>query len=183
MSKNTPFALPRITLLVGILLIPFNHAVASDSVENTGDILRTLLPAVAYGTTLYLHDSDGRSQFYKSFFSNLATTYALKKTVTKTRPNGEDDESFPSGHSSVAFQGAAFIHQRYGFKYAISAYLGASYVAWSRVESDNHFPVDVVAGAAIGIASSFIFTKPYKGFVVTPVAVNGFYGIGISKQW
>lgn len=51
------------------------------------------------------------------------------------------------------------------------------------MESDNHFTVDVVAGAAIGIASSFIFTKPYKGFVVTPVAVNGFYGIGISKQW
>ncbi len=68
-------------------------------------------------------------------------------------------------------------------KYAVTAYLGASYVAWSRVESDNHFAVDVVAGAAIGIASSFIFTKPYKGFVVTPVAVNGFYGIGISKQW
>ncbi len=183
MSKHTAFALPRITLLFGILLIPFNHAGASDSVENTGDILRTLIPAVAYGTTFYLHDSDGRSQFYKSFFSNLATTYALKKTVTKTRPNGEDDESFPSGHSSVAFQGAAFIHKWYGFKYAVSAYLGASYVAWSRVESDNHFTVDVVAGAAIGIASSFVFTKPYKGFVITPVAVNGFYGIGISKQW
>ena len=183
MSKNTPLALLRIALLAGVLLAPFHHAVASNRVENTGDILRTLIPAVAYGTTFYLHDSDGRSQFYKSFFTSLATTYSLKKTISKTRPNGEDDEAFPSGHSSVAFQGAAFIHQRYGLKYAVTAYLGASYVAWSRVESDNHFTVDVVAGAAIGIASSFIFTKAYKGFVVTPVAVNGFYGIGISKQW
>ncbi len=183
MSKNTPIAVLRTALMLGVLLLPFRLAGASDSVENAGDILRTLIPAVAYGTTLYLHDSNGRSQFYKSFFSNLATTYALKKTVTKTRPNGEDDESFPSGHSSVAFQGAAFIHKRYGFKYAVSAYLGASYVAWSRVESDNHFTIDVVAGAAIGIASSIVFTKPYKGFVITPVAVNGFYGIGISKQW
>ena len=183
MVKNTPFGLLRMTLLLGVLLVPFHHARALDREENTGDILRALIPAVAYGTTFYLHDSEGRSQFYKSFFTNLAATYALKRAVTKTRPNGEDDESFPSGHSSVAFQGAAFIHQRYGLNYAITAYLGASYVAWSRVESDNHFTVDVVAGAAIGIASSLIFTKPYKGFVVTPVAANGFYGIGISKRW
>jgi hypothetical protein len=37
--------------------------------------------------------------------------------------------------------------------------------------------------AAAGIASSFIFTRPYKGFVVTPLADNGFYGIAISRQW
>jgi membrane-associated phospholipid phosphatase len=142
-----------------------------------------LIPAAAYGSTFYQHDSEGRKQFYKSFFTNLGVTYALKKTISKTRPNGKDDESFPSAHSSMAFQGAAFIHKRYGWKYAVPAYLGSTFVAWSRVESDNHFTVDVVAGAAIGIASSFIFTKPFKGFVVTPVADNGFYGIGISKQW
>ncbi|GMR14635.1 MAG: phosphatase PAP2 family protein [Gammaproteobacteria bacterium] len=170
-------------VLLLTLLLPSPYAMASDKAESTGSVLRTLIPAVAYGTTFYLHDSDGRKQFYKGFFTNLAVTYTLKKTISKTRPNGKDDESFPSGHSSVAFQGAAFIHKRYGLKYAVPAYLGASYVAWSRVESDNHFTVDVVAGAAIGIASSFIFTKPYKGFVVTPVAGNGFYGIGISKQW
>ena len=83
----------------------------------------------------------------------------------------------------MAFQGAAFIHKRYGWKYAIPAYLGSTYVAWSRVESDNHFTVDVVAGSVIGVASSFIFTRPYKGFVITPVADSGFYGIALSKQW
>jgi len=165
------------------LLLPFPAAVASDKAESTGSLLRTLIPVVAYGTTFYLHDADGRTQFYKGFVTNLAVTYALKKSISKTRPNGRDNDSFPSGHSSVAFQGAAFIHQRYGLKYAVPAYLGASYVAWSRVESNNHYTVDVVAGAAIGIASSFIFTKPYRGFVVTPVAMNGMYGIGISKQW
>jgi len=176
------------TLLAGFFLAcslfaPVHCARASDSTEDAGSVIRTLIPAVAYGTTFYLHDSDGRSQFYKGFFTNLAATYALKATISKTRPNGADDESFPSGHTSVAFQGAAFIHKRYGLKYAVPAYLGASFVAWSRVESDNHYTVDVLAGAAIGIASSLIFTKPYKGFVVTPMADNGFYGVGISKQW
>jgi membrane-associated phospholipid phosphatase len=51
------------------------------------------------------------------------------------------------------------------------------------VDTDNHYTVDVVAGAAIGIASSFIFTKPYKGFEVTPLAANGIYGVAISKRW
>jgi membrane-associated phospholipid phosphatase len=170
-------------LLVCALFAPVQSTWASDGVENAGSVIRTLIPAIAYGTTFYLHDKDGRSQFYKSFFSNLAVTYALKAAVDKTRPDGSDNESFPSGHSSVAFQGAAFIGKRYGLKYGIPAYLGATFVAWSRVESDNHYTVDVVAGAAIGILSSLVFTKPYKGFVVTPMADNGFYGVGISKQW
>jgi membrane-associated phospholipid phosphatase len=170
-------------ILFFVLLTPCRHAMASDQAENIGDALRVLIPAAAYGSTFYLHDSDGRKQFYKSFFTNLGVTYALKKSISKTRPNGADNDSFPSAHSSVAFQGAAFVHKRYGWKYAVPAYLGSTFVAWSRVESDNHFTVDVVAGAAIGIASSFIFTRPYKGFVVTPVAYSGFYGIGISKQW
>ena len=61
--------------------------------------------------------------------------------------------------------------------------MGAAFVAWSRVESDNHYTIDVVAGAAVGIASGLIFTKPYKGFVVTPLVDSGFYGVAISKQW
>jgi len=172
-----------VLLTVCALFAPVQATGASDGVEKAGSVIRTLIPAVAYGTTFYVHDKDGRSQFYKSFFSNLAVTYALKAAVDKTRPDGSDNESFPSGHSSVAFQGAAFIGKRYGLKYAIPAYLGATFVAWSRVESDNHYTVDVVAGAAIGIVSSLVFTKPYKGFVVTPVVDTGFYGVGISKQW
>ena len=93
MSINTPFALLRITLLLGVLLAPFHHAEASDWEENTGDILRTLIPAVAYGTTFYLHDFDGRSQFYQSFFTSLATTYGLKKTISKTRPKAADADN------------------------------------------------------------------------------------------
>jgi membrane-associated phospholipid phosphatase len=165
--------------LFGLLLLTSNPAFAEDD----GSVMRTLIPAVAYGATFYMHDHDGRIQFYKSFFTNLGTTYALKALISKERPNGQDDDSFPSGHTSVAFQGAAFIRKRYGLKYGAAAYLGAAYVGWRRVATDNHDTVDVVAGAAIGIASSLIFTKPYKGFVVTPLAESGFYGIAVSRQW
>jgi len=172
-------SLPGVVLMTGLFLLSPGPAAAEDD----GSFMRTLIPAVAYGTTFYMHDRDGRMQFYKSFFTNLGTTYALKALISKERPNGQDDDSFPSGHTSVAFQGAAFIHKRYGLKWAAAAYAGAAYVGWRRVDTDNHYTVDVVAGAAIGIASSFVFTKPYKGFEATPLAANGIYGVAISKRW
>ncbi len=157
-------------------------AIASDEIEKSGDVIRILIPTIAYGTTFYLNDPEGRPQFYKSFLTNLAATYGLKYTIDKKKPNGSD-KSFPSGHTSVAFQGAAFIHKRYGFTYSIPAYVGASFVGYSRVESDNHYIEDVLAGSAIGVISSFCFTKPYRGFTVTPYTNEGIYGINISKVW
>ena len=176
--------LERAGLLLTLALLSYcPTSAASDPVVRSGSILRTLIPAVAYGTTFYLHDKDGRSEFYKSFSTNYAATYALKQTISKTRPNGKDDESFPSGHTSVAFQGAAFIHMRYGIRYAVPAYVAATYVGWTRVESDNHYLVDVAAGAALGIVSSYLFTRPYRGYTAVPLLGNDFYGISISKQW
>jgi len=168
-----------VMLVLGVLLLSSRSALATDD----GSFMRTLIPAVAYGTTFYMHDKDGRNQFYKSFFTNLGATYALKALISEERPNGKDDDSFPSGHTSVAFQGAAFIHRRYGLKWAVPAYVGAVYVGWRRVDTDNHYTKDVVAGAAIGIASSFIFTRPYHGFELTPLAENGAYGLVVSKRW
>lgn len=169
--------------LVCVLFLASRVAAASEGIVTSGDILRTVIPAVAYGATFYMHDKDGRRDFYESFAVNYGVTWGLKQLISKERPNESGDDSFPSGHTSVAFQGAAFIHARYGTKYAIPAYILASYVGWSRVESDNHYTEDVLAGAAIGIASSFIFTKPYHGFVVAPLVDESFYGFTISRQW
>jgi len=172
-----------IGLFLVALLFPGQSALAGDPVVDSGSFFRTLIPAVAYGSTFYMHDREGRWDFYESFFTNLGATYALKGLISKTRPDGSNDESFPSGHTSVAFQGAAFIHARYGARYAIPAYIAATYVGWTRMASDQHYAVDVVAGAAIGIASSFIFTRPYHGFVASPLVGDGFYGFSVSKRW
>ncbi|MBI5886370.1 MAG: phosphatase PAP2 family protein [Deltaproteobacteria bacterium] len=158
-------------------------AAASDTIEKSGDALVVLIPAIAYGTTFYLDDDEGRTQFYKSFFTNLAVTQGLKSTIKKERPDGSDKSSFPSGHTSIAFQGATFLYKRYGFKYGIPAYIGAAFVGYSRVQADKHYIEDVLAGAAIGTISSLYFTEPYKGVTVTPTANNGYYGITVSKNW
>ena len=176
------------TAAVAIMIVSFcNHAYAEDGsgFELAGDILLVLIPATAYASTFYMNDSEGRIQFYKSFFTNLGITYALKYTIDKQRPENHGSHSFPSGHTSAAFQGAAFIHKRYGWKYGLPAYLGATYVGWSRIEgeSDKHDVIDVIAGAGIGIASSFFFTKPYKGVQIKPIANKSFWGLAFSKKW
>ncbi|MBT8349149.1 MAG: phosphatase PAP2 family protein [Sulfurovum sp.] len=169
-------------LLIAISVFPTSKTIASDNIETAGDIIQILIPGIAYGTTFYLDDREGRTQFYKSFGTNLAATYVLKYAINSERPNG-GDHSFPSGHTSAAFQGAAFIHKRYGISYGVTAYLGAAFVGYSRVEADKHYVGDVIAGAAIGIISSFYFTEPYKGVNITPTHSNGTYGIKVSKNF
>ena len=155
------------------------------TIEKTGDIVQLLVPATAYVTTFTLSDKEGRGQFYKSFFVNTGLTYTLKYTIDRKRPENNGDHSFPSGHTAAAFQGATFIHRRYGLKYGIPAYIGAAYVGYSRVEgeSDQHDFLDVGFGAAIGILTSYYFTRPYKWFTVSPLSGNGVYGFMISKKW
>ena len=166
---------------ISIFTISVSAKAASD-IEVTGDVLQILIPSIAYGTTLYLNDDEGETQMYQSFFTTFGITQALKYSVNRERPNG-GDHSFPSGHTSAAFQGASFIHARYGWKYAIPAYIGASFVGYSRVYANKHFTSDVLAGAAIGTLSSFYFATPYKGVNIQPTANNGEYGLQVSASW
>ncbi len=164
------------------LLSLVQQAKAASDIEVAGDILQILIPSTAYGTTLYLHDEKGETQMYQSFFTTFGITQGLKYGINRKRPNG-GNHSFPSGHTSAAFQGAAFIHQRYGLKPAIPAYVGAAFVGYSRIYADKHFGSDVLAGALIGTLSSFYFTKPYQGFHISPTANNDDYGLQIAKSW
>ncbi len=153
------------------------------TIEHIGDGLAVLIPATAYGSTLYLDDHDGRTEFYKSIGVSSATTIGLKYTVKRERPDGSDNHSFPSAHTMLAFEGATFIHRRYGFKYAAAAYLGAAFVGYSRIEADKHYLSDVLAGAAIGSLSSWFFTDRYRHVEISAIAYRGAYGLKIAYEW
>ena len=152
-------------------------------IEKAGDILQVLIPASGYIATFVLDDEEGRKQFYKSFFVNILVTHALKNAIQTTRPENNGEESFPSGHTSTAFQGATFIHRRYGWKYSIPAYIGAVFVGYSRDEGDQHHLIDIFAGAAIGILSSYYFTSPYKDLEVIPTVNSNIIGLKITYKW
>ena len=81
-----------------------------------------------------------------------AWTQALKFTVLRERPDGSNQQSFPSGHAAGGFAAASVLARHYGWKAAVPAYLGASYIAASRVHDNRHYLSDVIFGSAMGIA-------------------------------
>lgn len=136
-----------------------NMSVANDDVA---DALKYAMPITAATISYTKDDNVGLVQFGKSFGGAIVTTYALKQLISKERPNGEDDDAFPSGHATSAFASAAYLQKRYGKQYGIPAYALATYVAYSRVDNDHHEWGDVAAGAAIGIAFNQYFTSRYN---------------------
>jgi len=171
----------KLTLL-GILLVPLLLNAKSNT-QTIGDALLLAIPLTAYGTTLYLDDKEGQTQLYKSFGSTLAITEALKYSVREKRPDTNEKDSFPSAHTSLTFSGATFIHKRYGVKYALVPYLGAIYTGYSRVHSHRHHTQDVLAGAILGMASSWYFTTRYKNIDIMPIGDTAYQGIQLAYTW
>lgn len=133
--------------------------------EDTGDVLQIALPISAGIMTIIKKDYKGTGKLALSYSTTIAMTYSLKYLTKKRRPEGREHyDSFPSGHTSSAFSGASFIQRRYGWKYGIPAYVLATLVGVSRTEAPDgyHDGWDVLAGAAIGIGSTYLFTKPYQ---------------------
>jgi membrane-associated phospholipid phosphatase len=154
-----------------------------DAVEASGDLLRLAIPAWALVRTFRQDDRAGRRQFLKSFGANVVATWALKEAVDEERPDGSGNDAFPSGHASMAFQGAAFVHRRYGFKAALPGYALATYVGWTRIDSNQHDEADVVAGAALGIASSWWLTRRMQGVDVATILGPDTIGISIAGRF
>jgi hypothetical protein len=95
-----------------------------------------------------------------------AATNFLKDETNRIRPDGTGDRSFPSKHSSDAFAAATLSNRNLdavllprALRPALQAgnLALAGGVAWARVEGQEHFPSDVLAGAALGrFLSAFI---------------------------
>ena len=111
----------------------------------------------------------------------LVTSYGLKTVISKERPDGRDDESFPSSHTAVSFHAAGYLHERYGWKWGLPAYVAASFVGYSRVHDDRHDEQDVLVGAALGFVAARYFTTQYGGVQITPQIGEDFVGIRLHK--
>ncbi len=166
------------------LILSTAYIYAKSNTEKAGDVLTLLIPAVTFGATLATDDKKGQIEFLKAYGATAATTQILKYTVRAPRPNKPDSvTSFPSGHSSSAFSGAAFIHKKYGLSYALPAYIGAAYTAYSRVYAEKHYTRDVIAGALLGIGFSWYFATPYENLHITPQVGDESYGIQFNYKW
>ena len=80
----------------------------------------------------------------------VGSVYALKHLVHRERPYGGSFDSFPSGHSAVAFWGAEIVREEYGWGWGLGAYAFAGGIAALRLYHNQHWATDVLSGAAIG---------------------------------
>ena len=80
----------------------------------------------------------------------------LKYTIRRPRPDGNKNNSFPSGHTATAFMSATILHKEYGWRspwFSIGGYTIAAATGVSRIIRNKHWMTDIAAGAAIGIGS------------------------------
>ncbi len=174
----------RICLLVSFLSLSAlpSPAVAGEFIQSAGDVTTFLLPATAGMSSLILRDYTGLKELAESTALSLGSTLVLKYAVDERRPNGED-HSFPSGHAAISFSSAEFIRKRYGWEYGLPAYAVATFVGYSRVEAKEHYVHDVLAGALIGVASSYLFTTSYSTVSVSGEAAPGYFGVRVSSSF
>ncbi|MBI9071128.1 MAG: phosphatase PAP2 family protein [Melioribacteraceae bacterium] len=176
--------LKNLKLIFILLIILGNTFYAQKSnVQIAGDYVQILIPVSAAASTFFKDDKSGRIEFIEAFATCLSATYLLKFTIKRERPDGSSSLSFPSGHTSSSFQAASFIHFRYGFEYAIPGYLAAAFVGYSRVYAKKHYTSDVLAGAALGILSSYVFTDKYEKVNIIPSIEGNSFGFNLSYKF
>jgi hypothetical protein len=101
-------------------------------------------------------------------------TESLKYTVRRERPDHSDTYSFPSGHSADTMAFATALERHFDWRFAVPAYLFASYVAMSRLQLNVHYLSDVTAGAAVGIIAGRTVTRHGReNFPVNVMALPG----------
>ena len=148
---------------------------------DVGGVLQYALPASAIALTYVKGDREGTGQMLKGLAASVVVSYGLKEAISKERPDGRDDEAFPSAHTAASFHAAAFIHERYGWKPAIAAYVAAAYVGHSRVHDDRHDEQDVLAGAALGYVMARWFTTKRGEVAITPQFSEGYVGLSFHR--
>lgn len=111
--------------------------------------------------------------FAGGYIVSAIITHSTKRIVQRDRPfvtypfiekrDAGGSYSFPSGHTSSAFQSATALSILYPKWYVIApAYLWASSVGWARIYQGVHYPSDVFVGAIVGAGSAWVAYKVRK---------------------
>ena len=128
------------------------------------------LPIGIMAVSLIIENEKGRKVAYElvgGLLVSSAVTGLLKKMVNKPRPYETYDDiypdvresgnSFPSGHTSLAFSMAtSLLLTTEKWYYAAPAYVWAIGVGYSRIYLGQHYPSDVIAGAVTGAAGAYL---------------------------
>ncbi|MDR0676639.1 MAG: phosphatase PAP2 family protein [Elusimicrobiota bacterium] len=174
-------------ILFIIIAIFFIQSVCSYSNRDIGDRLIIVLPALVLG--FHYKNKEYRREFLLHFLSTNFGNAGLQEVIDEKRPDyklGDKKDSFPSGHAAAAFQSATFIHEKYGFKYAIFNYIMAIYVGYSRVEAKRHYWHDI-GGAFVWsyiMAKIFVSKKDKSlSLSLSPTLDQREYIVSVTKEF
>lgn len=190
----TKFRIKSLLYIISIFFIfhANTSVLAKDAVIVAGDIGRYAIPAFAAIVPLAERDYPGFGQAVISIAAVQLATEGLKRIVQEPRPDGGSNLSFPSGHVSAAFSGAAFINRRYGFIPSIPLYALSAFVGYSRLHTSSdkpqpaHHVQDVLVGAALGVAIPWLITRPYLSsdkVNIEPQISRNYTGMKLSASW
>jgi membrane-associated phospholipid phosphatase len=158
--------------------VPEGATATTPNAHNTEDALPG---ALALGGTWLaaraLGDRDGRREagtmFEAAVFSSVSTEL-LKKIADRQRPFvagdrsgfGEGGNSFPSGHVTGAFAIGAVLaesgNDRQRWLRRVLGYGIGAITAYERMNHDQHWFSDTVAGAGVGIATARFLMKRHE---------------------
>ena len=135
--------------------------------------------ALIYGTTIAM---------------TTAFVFPLKKITKEERPDHSGFNSFPSGHTAIAFASAEFLRQEYQDTSPWIGYAGytvATATGLLRMYNNKHWLGDIVAGAGFGIASAklsyFLYDKVFLKngwhFTLPPVYSDKNVGLAYVYQF
>jgi len=177
----------RFPVLLFLLMLGVNPSAQAIS-NNTWDDISTVgavgLVGLALATPSVRDDWEGTGQAALSI--GVAAGFATlgKALVHEQRPDNSDNNSFPSGHTALAFSSATTLYRRYGWQMGFPAFAVATLTGSARVAARKHHWYDVVAGAAIGGGSAWFFTDAFNDKVqLTPWADSTGGGIIVAMRW
>ncbi|GAL12102.1 membrane-associated phospholipid phosphatase [Vibrio astriarenae] len=167
-----------------VAYIPVSHATNKDAWNTFSDIGVYGLVGVAAGLPAFQNDWDGVWQAALGLSSASAIGLAGKYTVDAPRPDGSDNNSFPSNHAANAFAAATTLYIRQGWQVGLPAYGVATLVGVGRVQADKHYWHDVATGAAIGVFTGWLFTdKLDENVHLIPYASSHGAGVYVTYVW
>ena len=153
---------------VSLLDETLHHAVrdaatpARDAFFGTVTHLGDGMTAVALTAALWPHDRETAQLVARAGLRTGLATLALKSVIQRARPYEDAAHcadyriglgscvSMPSGHTATAFSMARVLAHQYP-EQSWLWYSLAILAGWSRVETNSHWPSDVVAGAFLGL--------------------------------
>lgn len=179
-----PLALAALLALHAVPAVADGNDYTAD--ELAADIVTASLPLGALAIAHYKDDGAGEGQFFRSNAVSLVLNTALRVAFNETeygeRPNG-NQYAFPSGHVGFVVTQAAFLQQRFGWKYGVPAYLLSGYVAWVRVDTDHHHWRDIIAAVAVAEFSTRFFVTPHDAIHVAPIVGPEWLGLRIERSF